>query len=806
MDEILQLQRELAAAQQTASTQCLSDRNCVELVMKLQSLKLIDLIFTRSGKEYLTPSQLILEIQDELLTRGGRINLTDLPDILNVSFTHIEAALPTVTSRPSVHLIRGELITDDYFVKLVDDLNDTLMASDTGVDNLADIATRFALPANIVRDTLTQYAHRLHAEFDTSIGTITSASAVTRYKSAARGVLRAVTSVTPLSEIAAAINAPFTIVDTVVHDMLNNGDLSGSIEGRSTRAIFVPSVFTEAVVRSVVSQFMSSGIVLREMLARLHVVDVDDFANNYLSGSVVLAHCVIGPLLVELVATNAAEALSAGSWLDVLTAAPPFFPEADLPQLVARIVIAMSGTSALSPDTVDSSKVELKKPRSKRKMRPKGIVKQRQYVDTPVVAHRFVVSPNLLELIRMHIVADAETRARARARKLAERMEMVGAQVETMQTKPAPLEEPIDNSGRRAKKKSRRRAGTGDKKAKGGGSDDVEESRSVMEVPIEIPSTNDLVDIVLKDEECSKVLTTDFLDASTAGHTLLALYVDEHYSGSTLRDLYHTKANEAVQSLEREKAAAKMMREKAILGELHDALVFDKCASTLPVEELVQASRRWVLDSICIDVLCRVTDCVAQNNGVPGVGLSVAHELGSKTEKMELIREACVRLPPTVSTYVKDLVTALNEKETFGAIESFVALYDKMTVPLDLPERRMMDKKSERTTLAQLRAELTQKLDMAETIARDELVKIATVLTHAKASGGCIVDFDLRDIVGFAKCVEAANVKGDIGQMLREVRVAALGLNNDGCREDGEGIATEEQLIEKLTALREFIG
>ncbi len=71
MDEILELQRQLAEVQLGSSSNQLSERNCVELVMKLQSLKLVDLIFTRSGKEYLTHRQLSEEIEDEILTRGG---------------------------------------------------------------------------------------------------------------------------------------------------------------------------------------------------------------------------------------------------------------------------------------------------------------------------------------------------------------------------------------------------------------------------------------------------------------------------------------------------------------------------------------------------------------------------------------------------------------------------------------------------------------------------------------------------------------------------------------------------------------
>jgi hypothetical protein len=51
----------------------LSERNVVEIMLKLMQLGLVDLIFTQSGKEYLTHKQLEREIQDELLLHRGLV-------------------------------------------------------------------------------------------------------------------------------------------------------------------------------------------------------------------------------------------------------------------------------------------------------------------------------------------------------------------------------------------------------------------------------------------------------------------------------------------------------------------------------------------------------------------------------------------------------------------------------------------------------------------------------------------------------------------------------------------------------------
>ncbi len=49
----------------------LSERNCVELVIKLIDTGRLQLIFTKNGREYMTHKQLSEEIEDEVLAHGG---------------------------------------------------------------------------------------------------------------------------------------------------------------------------------------------------------------------------------------------------------------------------------------------------------------------------------------------------------------------------------------------------------------------------------------------------------------------------------------------------------------------------------------------------------------------------------------------------------------------------------------------------------------------------------------------------------------------------------------------------------------
>lgn len=50
----------------------LSERNCIEIVNKLVECKLLDVVFTTDGKEYVTPQQVQKEIKDDLYVHGGK--------------------------------------------------------------------------------------------------------------------------------------------------------------------------------------------------------------------------------------------------------------------------------------------------------------------------------------------------------------------------------------------------------------------------------------------------------------------------------------------------------------------------------------------------------------------------------------------------------------------------------------------------------------------------------------------------------------------------------------------------------------
>lgn len=124
MEELLALQAELAKVQEAPSAFKLSEPNIVEIVSTMCEAGLLEVLFTTNGKEYLTPTQLRNEVEDEIVAHGGRINVVELPTILNVDLPHVERAVESLfrEGRDGLQRVGGELITDYYLDSLAEEV------------------------------------------------------------------------------------------------------------------------------------------------------------------------------------------------------------------------------------------------------------------------------------------------------------------------------------------------------------------------------------------------------------------------------------------------------------------------------------------------------------------------------------------------------------------------------------------------------------------------------------------------------------------------------------------------------------
>ncbi|RWW39290.1 hypothetical protein BHE74_00055391 [Ensete ventricosum] len=152
--ELLELQRQFESAQKAKPSVRLSERNVVELVQKLHELRIIDfdLLHTVSGKEYITPDQLRLEMETEI-KKLGRVSLIDLSDVIGVDLYHIERqAEKIVADDTRLMLVNGEIISQSYWDTVAEEINEKLQ--ECSQMSLAEIAAQLQIGSELVVSVL----------------------------------------------------------------------------------------------------------------------------------------------------------------------------------------------------------------------------------------------------------------------------------------------------------------------------------------------------------------------------------------------------------------------------------------------------------------------------------------------------------------------------------------------------------------------------------------------------------------------------------------------------------------------------
>ena len=200
MDEIHELQSQFMQLQRQKAAHKLSERVCVEILLKLLETKRLKVIYSLSGKEYITPKQLQREILDELFVAGGRINIVDLQPVLNVDLGHIEEqSKALVHNDRTIQLIQGELIANYYLDKVSEEINESLQVS--GQLKLGDLSKRFGLSADYLAELVERRIARGVIKGRLEAPLLYTESFVEQHTALLRGIFSAITVPTPLSQL-----------------------------------------------------------------------------------------------------------------------------------------------------------------------------------------------------------------------------------------------------------------------------------------------------------------------------------------------------------------------------------------------------------------------------------------------------------------------------------------------------------------------------------------------------------------------------------------------------------------------------
>lgn len=330
-EEVKRLAADFQRAQLSSTSHKLSERNCVELVQKLINLGLIDVMYTTDGREYVTPSELEKEIKEELFVEGGRINLVDLQQIINIDLSRIESKVSELIKFDrNLVLIQGELIEKQYLDHITEEINEKLQES--GLVSVGELANTFGFTTDFMLETIEdRLGSLIHGKLDRlERGVLYTDAFIARHTARIRGVLSAVTRPTSLSNLLNQYDFQEKLFFSVISDLIGQGRLCGTIQGRQDKANFIPDVYSKTQNAWVDAFYRQNGYLDFDNLSRLGITDTHSFIKRRFKGEpiVYLKTCCAGPLVIDNLEAAVDEALSSGTWLDVMTLLPsPFLPD-----------------------------------------------------------------------------------------------------------------------------------------------------------------------------------------------------------------------------------------------------------------------------------------------------------------------------------------------------------------------------------------------------------------------------------------------------------------------------------------------
>lgn len=341
-EEIRRLAADLQRIQLSGPSSRLSERSCIEIIQKLIELKVVDVIYTIDGKEYLTPQELGKEIREELIVRGGRVNLVDLQQAIKVDLSHIETKVnELMKADKNLTLILGQLIDRTYLDSLAEEVNDKLQQQ--GLVTFAELTKVYGLPGDFISQVI-------HARLGTIIkaqaddgdrSVLYTAQFVSQHRARIRGAFSAVTRPTPVSSIISQYHLQEKLCLKILDELSNCGRLAGLLSGgRQEKSVFIPDVFTRSQIEWVESFLKQNGYLDYDAMTRLGISEPKSFVKKRFENEEIefLESCCIRKPICERVEAELDEICNSGGWLDIMPLLPSSCSPGDANLLLRKLV------------------------------------------------------------------------------------------------------------------------------------------------------------------------------------------------------------------------------------------------------------------------------------------------------------------------------------------------------------------------------------------------------------------------------------------------------------------------------------
>lgn len=340
-DEIKKLAADFQQVQTNETLNKISERNVIDIVKKLIDLKLINVIFSTDGKEFITLDHLRKEIEDEVYINGGRIHLSELASTLKVDHQHIVRTANDLVREKSDEytIILGQLIHSNYKHNLADQIGSWVLAHEQL--SIADFAKKLDLPSEFLLDMVKDILPKVVDEFVVSSDgrTFYTADLINRYKSMVVGALSAISRPINLNSISKRLDLPEKMFISLVEESIKEGRLKAILEDR----LFTPNIYIRKQNEYIEKFFASNSYIEYDMITRLDIKQPKAFLKRRFPQGLALDTCYIGHDLVTQVEGLIESIVPTGGWIDISAIIPPAIQPDDIEMIVQSILKRADG-------------------------------------------------------------------------------------------------------------------------------------------------------------------------------------------------------------------------------------------------------------------------------------------------------------------------------------------------------------------------------------------------------------------------------------------------------------------------------
>ncbi|XP_027204338.2 UFM1 specific ligase 1 [Dermatophagoides pteronyssinus] len=333
-EEVKKLASDFQRAQQMSSALKLSERNCVDIVKKLIEKKLINVLFTNDGKEYLTSDHLRYEIEGELYAAGGRISIPDLVTILNVDYSHVEASANQIArnSGGEINIVLGQLVSRDYKDNLASEID--LHLQESGSLSIGDLSKQYDLPADFLANLIRERLNTLiQGQLDNDARIIYTYDYLARYESQIIGIFSAITKSIALQTIINRYNISEKILTSTLDKLLEKKRILGVVSGPT----FIPDIYSKNQQEYVNSFFKHNQYLDYSTLIKLGISNPQTYLQKKFGDQLCyLNTCAVDQMLSIQLETSFEDVIQNKSFVDIFEMIPSVLTTVDTDLLIKK--------------------------------------------------------------------------------------------------------------------------------------------------------------------------------------------------------------------------------------------------------------------------------------------------------------------------------------------------------------------------------------------------------------------------------------------------------------------------------------